>query len=554
MPKYSSITAVVVGVNYSNRPTGQLSYAEADARDIADVLGSVGFGVERLLGSEATRQAIIEAMEHQCLAAGRNGLVLFYFSGHGGFSRLHEQAAYLIPVDGNSQQVASSCIALSDLPMRYLRDTHTAIAILDCCHSGGAAGADAFRQQTQNAFLISPMSRVVFAACAEDTVAYETSSLGHGYFTYYILEYWRKNAKVNIEHLYDYVAEALENRKGITEPVRGGSYKGRIILPGLTAPTVLPAKPAKPPSQEPAPYKPQTQLQPQLHVPPQPLTLSPVDRWLRELEEVEKAGNWQSVVKIGERILGYHNGEHAPTASKVAHAYLRLAQAFRMGYSERIDATPDVSWVSSGDKTQRVRDAWQQQWEQDLAYYTRALQLWPNAHVYRLRGILYLRTGDYRNALTDFTQSIRLDPQQADIYAFRAESYHRQYKNDEAIADFTSAIGAYSRLKSRTPTEFPLSSIYYFRGVCYLDSGKTKQLSNRASNSARKDYESALADITEALNLVSGEQFPDKRRPEYYYGRGLVYMVLGQRHEARRDFERAGSSHLAAQRELNYLR
>lgn len=263
------------------------------------------------------------------------------------------------------------------------------------------------------------------------------------------------------------------------------------------------------------------------------------------------------VIEWGERILGYPGIEREPTTARLAHAYLQRAQAFRLGYSERISPMPDVSWVSSEDRTRRVRDACRPQWSLDLTGYTRALDLWPTAQVYRLRGILYLRTADYENAIADFDESISLDSDQVDVYAFRAESYHREDSCEPAIADYTRAIARYkARQENRAavvPIEFPLSCMHYFRGVCYRETGRRKELANMESTRAARDYKASLDDINQALELALGEQDGERRRMEYFYGRGMTLLAVGKRAEARRDFERAGSSHLAARRELQYL-
>src|SRR4051812_18631613 len=91
----SKRAAVVVGINYDKFPRGisakqrqraglqPLRYAEADATELAEVLCQAGYEVEKVLGSAATREAILAAIAKQCAVAGSDGLLLFHFSGHG---------------------------------------------------------------------------------------------------------------------------------------------------------------------------------------------------------------------------------------------------------------------------------------------------------------------------------------------------------------------------------------------------------------------------------------------------------------------------------------
>src|SRR5690348_7575635 len=92
MPKY----AAVIGINYTQLPptlssegarrasVNPLNYAEADAQAIAALLRQDGYEVVQLLGPEATRAAIIEALDEQAYAARNPGdLLLVYFAGHG---------------------------------------------------------------------------------------------------------------------------------------------------------------------------------------------------------------------------------------------------------------------------------------------------------------------------------------------------------------------------------------------------------------------------------------------------------------------------------------
>lgn len=83
--------------------------------------------------------------------------------------------------------------------------------------------------------------RVVIAACDAGEVAHETSSLGHGLFTYYLLEGIKGNADQNqdgevqlVSELYPYlyreVSQESHKLNVVQTPVLDGRIRGDICL------------------------------------------------------------------------------------------------------------------------------------------------------------------------------------------------------------------------------------------------------------------------------------------------------------------------------------
>lgn len=102
IPRYS---AIVIGIN-SYRVTGEegwdpLTTAEQDAQAVAAELEShYGFSVTRLIGSSATRQGIMGALDQLSLLTERDA-VLVYYAGHGYYDKdLGE--GFWIPYDAKS--------------------------------------------------------------------------------------------------------------------------------------------------------------------------------------------------------------------------------------------------------------------------------------------------------------------------------------------------------------------------------------------------------------------------------------------------------------------
>src|SRR5690242_11967592 len=146
----SQNTAVVVGINYDKFPRSinakqqrtrlqALHYAEADATEMAEALRQAGYNVREVIGPAATRAAILDAITTQRTAAGRDGLLLFHFSGHGD---AEDDTAYLLPVDADPARLNINGISYHELLETALspKKIERAVALIDCCHSGHAAG------------------------------------------------------------------------------------------------------------------------------------------------------------------------------------------------------------------------------------------------------------------------------------------------------------------------------------------------------------------------------------------------------------------------------
>jgi len=181
-------------------------------------------------------------------------------------------------------------------------------------------------------------------------------------------------------------------------------------------------------------------------------------------------------------------------------------------------------------------------YEQAIADYTQAIRLDPdNTKSYFERGNVYDRQGDYEKAIADFSQAIKLNPNFPTIYTSRGISYSNKGDHDRAITDHTEAI----RLDPNS------AIIYSNRGLAYKRKG---------------DNNRAIADFTEAVRLdinyafayfIRGEIYKDKgdndkaiadytqaiqSNPNYavaYNNRGMVYYKKGDNDRAIADFSQA---------------
>lgn len=85
-------------------------------------------------------------------------------------------------------------------------------------------------------------------------------------------------------------------------------------------------------------------------------------------------------------------------------------------------------------------------WRSTETFWTRVIKVQPLAISYKERGLYYHMTGRYDEAVADFTAAlgnipVTLKPYEYNFYAFRAESLRASGRFEEAVSDYGTAIG-----------------------------------------------------------------------------------------------------------------
>ena len=116
------------------------------------------------------------------------------------------------------------------------------------------------------------------------------------------------------------------------------------------------------------------------------------------------------------------------------------------------------------------------QTDQAIRDYTEAIRLKPDdAKAFNNRGIVHGRKGQYDRAIADYDQAIRLKPDDAKAFNNRGNAYNRKGQTDRAIADYDQAI----RLKP------DYAKAFGNRGLTYENLGRRDQ----ALRDYKKQYE-----------------------------------------------------------------
>jgi len=213
-PSLPARHALVIGIA-DYQTVNDLSYTDDDANAMHDLLVAQGWDVgAAILNSTATKAGIKAAIQSFLSSIPKGDYALIYYSGHGWEA---DSTSYLVPYD---YDFSSNSKLISEIEMaNWLSSyaiTDNVIFIADSCYSGGfipdseamdsvAQDYSAYNFTTKAAFpffafaylttlvqknAISDGSLVpvVLSAAGSLEFSYESSSLKHGVFTYYLME------------------------------------------------------------------------------------------------------------------------------------------------------------------------------------------------------------------------------------------------------------------------------------------------------------------------------------------------------------------------------
>ncbi len=249
------IWAVVIGISQYDK-VRPLKYADKDALAFHDyLLKDVGIPQEQitpLMNDQATLVNLKRTLGTELKRkASPQDTVIIYYAGHGAPETDSSSPdgdgleKYLIPFDADPQDLYTT-----GLPMREVETIFDRIAaervifITDSCYSGATAGrtfSTAARRAVVSENFLSRLSegkgRVVLTASRASEVSEERDDLGHGVFTYYLLEGLKGKADfdadgvITVDEAYSYVSTEVPSVTGQNQhPVKKGEVEGQLIL------------------------------------------------------------------------------------------------------------------------------------------------------------------------------------------------------------------------------------------------------------------------------------------------------------------------------------
>lgn len=219
-----------VGINKYKNPKYNLNYAQPDAKSFTDKVvekSSKMFKNIRkieIYDTEGTRENIYKGFQTVINQAKPEDVFVFYYAGHGSLDEEDDNRYYLVPTDvtqiyGDSDQLKNKAVSADDLKAMLAKiKPQKQLILLDACHSGGAVKAFNTRAAGSEEKALVQLARasgvVLIAASNSQQFATEFEAIGHGVFTYSLLEAMDGKAdsgdkKVTVKEIARYMEERV---------------------------------------------------------------------------------------------------------------------------------------------------------------------------------------------------------------------------------------------------------------------------------------------------------------------------------------------------------
>jgi hypothetical protein len=234
----AKVWAVIVGIA-AYEHIQQLTYTKDDAYRMYAFYKSPEGGslpdrqITLLIDEDATRKNIMKAIQNTYSQAGKDDIVIFYFSGHGA-----EGAFITSEFDNVDFEDYKGLLLHEELQAVFKQSpAKYKYLIADACHAGSLTESASEPTETRSrgtyyqAFEQSKGGFVLLLSCMGDEVSLETRGVRQGVFSHYLLrglkgESDSNNDKiVSVIELFDYVDANVKNlTRGKQNPVISGNY------------------------------------------------------------------------------------------------------------------------------------------------------------------------------------------------------------------------------------------------------------------------------------------------------------------------------------------
>lgn len=232
---------MAIGINKYKNPSLNLNYALEDAEAFLKLVKTKGkklfnkTQVYSLFNEEATKENMLATLDEIAANARPQDVFFFYYAGHGS---MVEGNFYFIPTENirlyDFDLLTNEAVNAATLQQKFANiSALKQLVVLDACQSGGSTELLAVRGASEEKAMaqLSRSSGVhVLAASGSEQFATEFAELGHGLFTYVLLEALSgkadgapKDGKVTIYELKAYIDSQV--------PEYSTQYKGKPQYP-----------------------------------------------------------------------------------------------------------------------------------------------------------------------------------------------------------------------------------------------------------------------------------------------------------------------------------
>lgn len=247
--KEISMYVLAVGINKYKNPALNLNYAEPDAKGIVDFFRQSGtelfkkVEIRDIYNEQATKEGILLKLK-ELQSTNPQDAVLIYLAGHG--ENINEKW-YFIPHEltypEREDDVKTKAISADELSNSIKNiKAQKVLVMIDACKSGAVLLAfRGFEDRKALAQLSRSTGVHIVAASNKDQYATEVKELGHGVFTYTLLEGLKgkaaaKGEAITVRKLMSYIEEQLPE---LTKKYRQEAQYPVVDSRGMDFPLVI---------------------------------------------------------------------------------------------------------------------------------------------------------------------------------------------------------------------------------------------------------------------------------------------------------------------------
>ena len=190
---YDNSWALLIGID-KYESVRKLNYAVKDAESMQNILlNTFGFSSEKitlLTNEQANKQNILKSFSDITKNANANDRVIIFFAGHGETMDLPEggEMGYLLPVDGNREDLYLSSIGMDELKkLSLMSKAKHVLYLIDACYGGIAAiGSRGLEPETTPNYIekiTKDKSRQIITAGGKGEQVIEKPEWGHSAFS-----------------------------------------------------------------------------------------------------------------------------------------------------------------------------------------------------------------------------------------------------------------------------------------------------------------------------------------------------------------------------------
>ena len=247
MPAAAKVVAVIIGLEtYLDRGGKTISpvdHAKNDANKFKDEIGLLfpdhEVNVTLLVDYQASKSNIESEIKSALYSLETDDLFVLFYAGHG----FHDGTSNLLTAsDSNPDHFSTTCVSLRDSVLDPLTETpcQRSLIFIDACAQNLKSGSGSrdvitdLNSKELKTFLSLDNYAAVYLSCAPGQKSYSAKALGHGIWTYHVLQAFRGEAVQAIgpenyltdSSLKDYLSEAVPkyirkktNISGIQKPM-----------------------------------------------------------------------------------------------------------------------------------------------------------------------------------------------------------------------------------------------------------------------------------------------------------------------------------------------